>query len=456
MKNGKLSIINYQFSIVIFLLIGLLTGFSSAGKVPVVQTAVISAEGQIEPQNFADLAFQTGGVVASIMVAEGESVQAGDVLIQLDTVDLIIGLQQANARLASANAALATVQNQLALAQAGVQTAQAGVAAAEANLALTLAGPLPAEIAQAENNLAAAEAAIVQAAGSRDAALSGITTSQIRAAEATLASATADLRMQDENYQAILDACFDTPDGEVCPFYGPVEEGARAQLEVAQLRQSAAAAALDGLIAGPTSAQRFAANGVVGVAEANRDMAQAQLELLLADTRPELIAIAEIQVQQTEIGVSLAEVAIAEAEAAVTQAEAGVATAQAAVNAANAALARMTLRAPFDGVVTKVDAAMGELVAGAMPLIVLADVSTWLVKTTDLTELDVAQVDVETAVSVRVDAIPDKIVQGMVTNIALTPSISRGDVVYEVTIQLEDAPNLPLRWGMTVFADIDS
>ena len=433
------------------ILVGLLTGF-----VPQVQTAVISAEGQIEPQFFADLSFQTGGVVTAVLVSEGDTVKAGDALIELDTTDLTIGHQQAEARVASAAAALMAAQDQVALAQASVQTAQAGVTAAEANLALTQAGPHSAEIGAAENNLAVAEAAILQAAGNRDAALSGIADSQIRAAEAALAAATADLRAQENSYQAILDACFDTPNGEVCPLYGPVEEAARAQLEIAQGNQSAAQAALNGLLAGPTATQQFAANGIVGVAQANRDAAQAQLDLLLDDVQPELITIAAVQLQQAEVGVSLAEVAVVQAEAAVTQAAAAVATAQAGVDAANAALERMTLRAPFAGMVTQIVPNMGELLAGAVPVVVLADVSTWLVKTTDLTELDVAQVGVETAVAVRIDALPDEIVQGSVTNIALISSLSRGDIVYEVTIQLEDAPNLPLRWGMTVFADIDN
>ena len=85
------------------------------------QTGVgqVTTEGQIVPRFFSDLSFQTGGVVADILVAEGDHVQTGDPLIQLDAGDLEIVLQQAQARLVSAEAGLVAAQNQLALAQAG-------------------------------------------------------------------------------------------------------------------------------------------------------------------------------------------------------------------------------------------------------------------------------------------------------------------------------------------------
>ena len=56
--------------------------------------------------------------------------------------------------------------------------------------------------------------------------------------------------------------------------------------------------------------------------------------------------------------------------------------------------------------------------------------SKWLVKTTDLTELDVAYVDTGDKVAVTFDAIPGETVSGTVTHVALLPGNARGDVVY--------------------------
>jgi hypothetical protein len=57
------------------------------------------------------------------------------------------------------------------------------------------------------------------------------------------------------------------------------------------------------------------------------------------------------------------------------------------------------------------------------------------------------------AAEVRIDAIENETLSGTVTEIASVSTLTRGDVTYAVTIQL-DANSLPLRWGMTAFVDI--
>lgn len=418
---------------------------------------VVSAEGVVEPLFDVGLAFQTGGEVAEILVEEGDQIQAGDVLIKLDAADLEIALQQAEARLASAQAGLVAAQKQVELAQAGVQSAQGAVEAAEANLSLTKAGPQSEEIAAAEANLAAAEAAVQQAASQRNASLDVTSEADIFEAEANLTQATAQVRALEEGYQDILDACFELPDGsEVCPLYGPVEENTRQQLEVARQNQAAAQAALDALRQGPTSAQRQAAQGGVALAIAQRDAAQAQLDLLLAGVTPEQIAIAEAGVEKARAGLAVAESEVVQAEAAVTQAEAAVQQAEANVASANAALERTVLQATIAGEVSRIHTSVGQLVQPGMAVVTLADFSEWLVQTTDLTELDVPLVEIGAPVEVKLDALPDETLTGTVTAVSLTPSLSRGDVVYETTIQLDNSDDLPIRWGMTAFVDIEA
>jgi len=125
------------------------------------------------------------------------------------------------------------------------------------------------------------------------------------------------------------------------------------------------------------------------------------------------------------------------------------------VDAAQAQLDRMTLTAPFNGRVARINVAEGELVAGSTPVLTMADYSGWLVETTNLTELDVALVETGAPVSVRLDAIPDETLTGTVTEIGLVAGLSQGDVVYDVTIRLEPVTDLPVRWGMTAFVDIE-
>ena len=423
---------------------------------PTAQGGLVSAEGAVVPLFAVDLSFQTGGTVAEILISEGDAVSQGDPLIRLDSTDVALAVQQAEAGVVSAQAAVNLAKNQLALTESSVATAQTQVASAQANLTLTKAGPRPEEIAAAEARVAAAQSQINQAAGQRDTALTVGTDAQISAAEAQVAAAMAQTQAIQNQYDTIIDTCFDTPNGEVCPLYGTVEENTRAQLEAAQQNQAAAQAALDALLAGPTAAQQQAAQGGVTLAAAGRDIAQAQADLPLAGPTPEQIAIAEVGLLQAEVGVDIAEAAVVQAAAAVTQAEAGLTAAEAGLASAEAMLARMTLTATNDGTVSRIDTQVGELVGTGMPVVTLADFSKWLVETTDLTELDVAFVDEGDSATVSFDAIPGETVSGTVTDVALMAGISRGDVVYEVTIDLDAAPDLPLRWGMTAVVDIES
>ncbi|MBN1318896.1 MAG: HlyD family efflux transporter periplasmic adaptor subunit [Anaerolineales bacterium] len=417
---------------------------------------IITTEGLVEPLDFINLSFQTTGEITEILVKEGDPVKKGDALIKLDDSSLAPALDQAQARLASAKVGLTAAQNQVSLATAGVTTAESGVAAAEANLELTKVGPRPEEIAAAEANVQAAESAVTQAMGNRDVALDVTSDADIYTAKAAVDQTYSEMRLLEESYQAILDACFKLPDGgTVCPLLGPEEESTRDQLNAARINYQAAVLAYDAARQGPTPAQQRAASGEVALAIANRDAATAQLALLSVGATPEMIAIAEIGVRQAEAGVESAQAELARAEAAVQQAQAAIVQAQANVDTTQTALDRLTLRAPYDGTISRIDAAVGQLVNLGSPVLVLADFGGWLVKTTDLTELDVASVSEGSAVVVRLDAIPNVSIPGVVTKVALISDSSLGDVVYKAEIKLDEIPDLPVRWGMTAFVEIE-
>jgi len=123
-------------------------------------------------------------------------------------------------------------------------------------------------------------------------------------------------------------------------------------------------------------------------------------------------------------------------------------TAQANLSAAQAALANVELVAPFDGVVADLSVKVGGSVNTGQIAVTIADFTNWLVKTTDLTELDVVKVKQDQLVNVTLDAIPDSTFKGKVVSIGQTYADQQGDVVYEVTVTLTDT-NPAMRWGMT-------
>ena len=308
----------------------------------------VTAEGEITPLRSAVLSFQIGGNIAEILTFSGADVNAGDPLVRLDALPLENALRQAEAGKAAAEAALQAAEARLAVAESGIARAEAAQKGAVAQLELAKAGATPEEIAATEKQLAAAEAGIVTAAGNRDAAVR-VSDAQVQGAQAQLAAAQAEVDQLQEAYDDIIDLCFDTPKGEICPLYGPVEENTRFQLEAAKANLAAVQTAVDEARAGATPAESYLASTGVSLAAAQRDQVQAQLDLILAGARDEQIEQAQVGVDQADVGVQQVLVQVAMAEAAVTQAEAGVVKSEADVEAARKALDRMTLLAPFDG-----------------------------------------------------------------------------------------------------------
>lgn len=136
----------------------------------------LSASGTIEAATV-NIAPELGGRVADVLVAEGEAVKAGDVIVRFDAALL-------EAQRAQAEAALLAAQNV-------AQAAQSAHAAAEANYALLKAGAsadqlnaAEAQVAQAEANLAALKANLATLSKARPEEISALLThlQQTRAA----------------------------------------------------------------------------------------------------------------------------------------------------------------------------------------------------------------------------------------------------------------------------------
>lgn len=430
------------------------TAGESTAAPPVDQIAVdvpagsVSAEGTILPLRNAALAFTAPGVVAEIAAPAGTIVAAGDPLLRLDAADQEAALRRAEADLALARADRDAAAAGVEAARLGIAAAELGVRAAQAELALASAAPRPEEIALGESAVALAQARVAAASAAQAQALEGAGAARIQAAEADLRAAEAaaiPARLQ-------LEALRNQGDEADADDLAEAERAYNAALAAID----AARVALTELEAGATAAQQSAAAGGVAAAAAQRDAAQADLDLLRAGGSAEAVAAAEAGVTSAAAALAEARARQAAAEAAVARAEAGVTGAEAAVAAARAALDDRTLVAPFAGTVADVPFAVGEVVAAGVPAVVLADFSGWLVETTDLIERDVVGVAAGFPAEVRVDALPGETLSGTVASIGGIARDTQGDTTYPVTIRLDDAADVPLRWGMTVFVTIDT
>ena len=113
-----------------------------------------------------------------------------------------------------------------------------------------------------------------------------------------------------------------------------------------------------------------------------------------------------------------------------------------------AALANAEVRVPFAGMVTDLKLKVGEFAASGQPVVTVADMSSWVVKTTDLTEINVVNIKEGEPATVKLDAIPGVELKGNVLSVGQNYSKNQGDIVYEVTVLLTDK-NPAMRWGMT-------
>jgi multidrug efflux pump subunit AcrA (membrane-fusion protein) len=134
------------------------------------------------------------------------------------------------------------------------------------------------------------------------------------------------------------------------------------------------------------------------------------------------------------------------------QAEAETELAREKLYVAQAEYAQTRLLAPFDATLVDLRIQPGEFAQRGGVVMVLGDLSTMQVETTDLSERDVDLVRVGQAANVYIEAL-DLLVPGRVVRISPVADTVGGDVVFPVTIEFAEQP-AGLMWGMTAEVEI--
>jgi RND family efflux transporter MFP subunit len=136
-------------------------------------------------------------------------------------------------------------------------------------------------------------------------------------------------------------------------------------------------------------------------------------------------------------------------------AQADLERAQALLDSAKATLlTQSTLTAPFDGIIVSVDINPAETVVPGQVVIVLGDLSKFQIETTDLSERDVPRVQTGQSAKVFIEALNENFT-GKVTDVDRISSTLGGDVVFKVTIDLDQQPQ-GLLWGMSADVQIET
>ena len=143
-----------------------------------------------------------------------------------------------------------------------------------------------------------------------------------------------------------------------------------------------------------------------------------------------------------------ARTALERSRAALAQAEADLLTQQNKKTEAERLLDKTELRAPIDGTVAFLDVKVGEHSLPGTVLVRIADESSWVIRSDDLTELVIARVRVGNPAVLTFDGIPGLEIPGKVAMIRPYGEKKRGDITYTVTIAPERWDDR-LRWMMT-------
>lgn len=460
--------------------------------VPTIDPIVIDA--RVVPAQSMNVRFAVSGIVDEILVDEGEVVEAGQLLARLDQTDLEIRLTEA--QLALDKAILDIEQAQLLGISAAADYAEQ-VQRAEADITRAQNQYLTVEGSVTEKDIVAAEAALEQARAVLARLEDGpdeldlqVAREELRLAETNLASqrttlsaakidaegavATAanEVRNAQDNYSRIYWENRNNPaltqadaDAETAAFRA-IEDAER----TLQQAQRAYDLAVDMERTG------------IATAESNLRSAQLNLEALYAPARPEELAAGRAQVANAEnqldnlvgerraleleaaaLEVDLAQMNLAlldptshqlNTEIAGQNAEFARRRAELQLQQAELNLQRTTLLAPMAGTVVYVNVHSGDPAGGEETAFGLADLSTWELAGSGLSELDVTRVEVGNEAIITFDALPGFELPGTVTRIGTFGTVGADEsVTYDVIITPNEW-NEKIRWNMTASVTI--
>lgn len=423
----------------------------------------LTASGTVEAVEVS-IASELSGRVAEVLVAEGDAVKAGDVLLKLDDTALQAQRRRAVAALDTAKAALTT-------AEAARNTAQASLDSAEAQYQLALSASrqetlstrqaawrqtepsefdLPVWYYQKADQIGAA-IADVEAAGQ-----------QMEEQQAHLTEVIAQIAKEDlqevELRLALAEASFITAK-EVLD---------RANLQSDQILRDAAQTDYDTANNELEDAQQAYIDLDLST-EQKDDLENARATLAVAQERLDttqdrwlrlLTGEDSLKVQAAQAAVDLAKASQAQVIAAADQAQKVLAQAETELAVLDVQLAKLVINAPSNGVILSRNIEVGEVIQPGASLMTLGDLSH-LTITVYVPEDRYGEILQGQSVQVQVDSFPEDIFQAQVVHIAdqaeFTPrnvqtDSGRKTTVFAIKLSVQDGQNR-LKPGMPANVD---
>ncbi|MBU1752226.1 MAG: efflux RND transporter periplasmic adaptor subunit, partial [Chloroflexi bacterium] len=365
------------------------------------------------------------GRVNTVYAHQGDTVQAGDTLVQLDT----------------------------ALIDAQIKQAEAAVAGAEAQLAQARAGATPSQVAAMEAQLAqatAAQAGTQQALTDLDAIRAHPQELDLQIEKTRAQWHEAQRQVQQARAAMLMSEALRDRAKELA--YYPGTDAAKSMYESAQARYTAAVATYETAITGEKATKK--ALDQLIVIRSNPQSVDAEIDKVKGQYAQATAAVGAAQagVNAVKAGASAEQIALAQANVRQKEAE---------VHALEAQWAKMTLRAPVSGIVLKEVLHLGEMAAAGNTVLTIANLEE-VTLTIYVPEDQVGRVSVGQRAEASVDSFPGRTFPGQVTFISsqaeFTPKGSatkedRVSMVFAVRISVPN-PDGALKPGLPADARI--
>ena len=430
----------------------------------------VSATGKVESSSETNLNFRAAGTLAKVLVKAGDQVKTGQLLAQLSALAPQSAVAQANAQLAQAQADLLSIQ-------AGSSNEEVGVTEAQVN--------------QAQEDLNSAIESLTNIKDSNQRNVASLKEQAVNKASEGLFLAKSSLEdidgiINDDDYRDDLEyLSFSLSDADV-KYKAAVIAKDQFAAVMPQYNTDSTSEQLVSLMDFTNNALKSSDSALdssfalLSSASAGTYLTQTKIDAfktaIAADQGSIAAKIVAVQTAKSNLqtkdvdyanaqrdaenNVKKAQAALDVTKAQLTLKQSGprnfelklyqakVDQARANLNRALADLSDYTLRAPVDGIITKVNYKAGELVSAASPVVSLLSESNLEIKV-DVPESDIVKTHIGDAASITLDAFgQDKVFLGHITFIDPAETIINDVVYYKVTVTF-DHEESDVKSGMT-------
>ena len=405
----------------------------------------VSCDGVITPVTTVEIKSNVGGTIVKLHADEGDYVRQGQLLAEIDPVDVLTALEKEKNSLTSAKARLSSAENNLAISQKSVY----------------------ADLDSARENVRSAEARLAQA--QKEAQLQpALSKNEIDTARANLDSAKSDLEQLKTSSAATrkasakssyesAKASFDQAENKYERNKGLLEKGYISKQDFDTIEQAY------------LSAKASYENAKVSYDEINNQLAEdirvAENRVTQAQKSYDTAVKNKAQIEIKNHAVVSAEAALNQAKASLTTAQANlknidsrrsdVADAKASVSSAESSVYNAEtnynytkITAPRSGIITKKWTEEGSIImagkastAGSSSGVVIFEIAdtTKMMVSVDVDETDISQISMGMYVDIAVDAFPEEKFTGTVSRIAASAETNSGVTTVPVEVTINEA-----------------